>query len=69
MEVPSEFFTLQSMLTLSGATTATYVISNGLQHAFNYNPKWLALAIALAISLFGVHCISMIDTFTGQPFL
>src|SRR5260370_34020753 len=30
-ELPKEFFTLQSMLTLTGATGATFVVSNGLQ--------------------------------------
>jgi hypothetical protein len=55
VEIPKEFFTLQSMLTLTGATGATYVVANGCQVAFNFNPRWLALAIALLISLFGVH--------------
>lgn len=55
MELPKEFFTLQSMLTLTGATGATFVVSNGLQRAFNFNPKWLALVIALIISIFGVY--------------
>ncbi|MFN0177061.1 MAG: hypothetical protein ACKVU0_20635 [Saprospiraceae bacterium] len=55
MEIPNEFFTLQSMLTLSGATAVTYIVSNSLQHAFNFNPKWLALVIAVAITLFGVY--------------
>ncbi len=54
MEIPAEFFTVQSMLTLTGTTTATYVISNVIQHVFNYNPKWLALIIAMALSFFGV---------------
>ena len=46
-----EFFTIQSMLTLTGATGATFVVANGLQKAFNFNPRW---SIAQAISLFGV---------------
>ena len=54
MELPSEFFTVQSMLTLSGATGATFVVSNGMQQAFNFNPKWLALLIALLIVELGV---------------
>jgi hypothetical protein len=54
MEIPKEFFTLQSMLTLTGATGAVFVICNGLQAALNFNPKWLALAIALIISILGV---------------
>jgi hypothetical protein len=53
--VPKEFFTLQSMLTLSGATGATFVICNGLQTAFNFNPRWLALAVAQLIVLIGTH--------------
>jgi hypothetical protein len=54
MELPKEFFTVQSMLTLTGATGATFAVSNGLQRAFNFNPKWLALAIAILICMFGV---------------
>jgi hypothetical protein len=52
--MPTEFFTMQSMLTLAGATGATFVVANGLQRAFDFSPKWLALAIAEAISLVGV---------------
>jgi hypothetical protein len=51
--IPKEFFTLQSMLTLAGAAGATFVVSNGLQAAFNFNPKWLALAVAQVIILVG----------------
>jgi len=67
VSIPKEFFTLQSMLTLTGATGATYVIANGCQSAFNFNPRWLALAIAQAISLFGVHATqgSGSDYFVG----
>lgn len=49
------FFTMQSMLTLGGATTATFALSNAIQQAFNYNPKWLALAIAEVITLAGAY--------------
>ncbi len=55
MEIPKEFFTLQSMLTLTGATGVTYVVANGLQRAFNFNPRWLALVIAEIICLYGVY--------------
>jgi len=54
-ELPKEFFTLQSMLTLTGATGATFVVSNGIQQAFGVNPKWLALLIAQGISQFGTY--------------
>ncbi|MBI1788646.1 MAG: hypothetical protein HYR60_13985 [Acidobacteria bacterium] len=53
MELPHDFFTPQSALTLSGATTMTYVVASGCQAAFNFNPRWLALAIAIAITAFG----------------
>jgi hypothetical protein len=55
MELPKEFFTLQSMLTLTGATGAVFVVSNGMQKAFDFNPKWLALAIAQVIVLAGAY--------------
>ncbi|SRR5579871_973963 len=53
--IPKEFFTLQSMLTLSGATGATFVVCNGLQTALNFNPRWLALAVAQVIVLIGTY--------------
>jgi hypothetical protein len=45
------FFTLQSMMTLGGATGATFVVANGIQRAFDYNPRWLALLIAQLVCL------------------
>jgi hypothetical protein len=65
--LPKEFFTLQSMLTLTGATGAVYVVCNGLQAALNFNPKWLALAVAQVIALVGVQQTggSGIDYFIG----
>lgn len=53
MTTPSDFYSISSMLTLSGATGATFVVCNGLQSAFNFNPKWLALAVAEVIVLVG----------------
>ncbi|MER9228944.1 hypothetical protein NKI39_25590 [Mesorhizobium sp. M0664] len=53
-QLPNDFFTIQSMLTLSGATGATFVICNGLQQAFNFNPKWLGLLVAQLIVGAGV---------------
>jgi hypothetical protein len=54
-EPTNAFFTVQSMMTLGGATGATFVVSNGIQRAFDYNPRWLALAIAQIICLGVVH--------------
>jgi len=50
----NQFYTMQTMMTLAGATGATFVVANGLQRAFNFNPKWLALLIAQVVSLAGV---------------
>lgn len=53
-QLPNDFFTIQSMLTLSGATGGTFVICNGLQKAFDFNPKWLGLLVAQLIVIAGV---------------
>jgi len=52
--VPSDFFTPESMLTLAGATLIATVVTNTVQHVFNWNPKWFGLLIALIIALVGV---------------
>jgi hypothetical protein len=68
MELPKDFYTIQSMLTLSGSTGATFFVCNGLQQAFDFNPKWLALLVAQAIVLTGVYVSgerSPIDYFIG----
>ena len=52
--MPEEFFTAESMLTLAGASLITMVITNSVQHAFNFNPKWFGLAIAFIVSITGV---------------
>jgi hypothetical protein len=53
-QLPNEFFTLQSMLTLTGSTGIVFVVANGLKVAFDWHPKWLGLALAEMISVFGV---------------
>ncbi len=55
VQIPSEFFTLQSMLTLTGASGATFVVCNGLQRAFDFNPRWLALLVAQIVVIVGTH--------------
>jgi hypothetical protein len=54
MDLPKEFFTPESAATLTGAVAITYVVSNTVQSIFNFNPRWLAGLIALAVSMFGV---------------
>ena len=53
-QLPNEFFTLQSMLTLTGATGIVFVVANGLKVAFDFNPKWLGLALSELIAVLGV---------------
>jgi hypothetical protein len=52
--LPTEFFTPQSMLTLTGATGIVFVIVNGVKTAFDFNPKWFGLLVSQVISLVGV---------------
>jgi len=54
MTIPNEFFTPESMFTLAGATVITTVITNSCQHAFNWNPKWFGLVVAMVITVAGV---------------
>lgn len=51
--LPSEFFTLQSIGTLTGATGLCYVITNGLRVAFGFDPRWLGLLVAEIVALAG----------------
>jgi hypothetical protein len=53
--LPHEFFTIQSMLTFGGATTATFVITNAIYRATSYSPKWLGLVIAVVLTTAGVY--------------
>ncbi|WP_370167095.1 hypothetical protein [Marisediminitalea sp.] len=65
--MPTELFTFDAITTLAGATGAVFVISNGCQLAFNFNPKWLGLLIAQAISMVGV--LEVTDMTIGNAFL
>lgn len=60
MAVMGDFFTLESLGTLAGATTATLAVSNTIQHIFNVNPRWLAFAVAEFICL-GLVAMLQID--------
>lgn len=53
--IPGQLFTPASIVTLTGATGAVYVICGALQRAFDFNPRWLALAISVVIALAGAH--------------
>ena len=51
--LPNQLFTVEAMTTFAGATGITAAIANGIQKAFDFNPKWLALAIAQLVCLVG----------------
>jgi hypothetical protein len=65
LALPDNFFTPESMTTLAGATAITWIVSNAVQAAFNLNPKWLALVIALAVCFVGTM---LKDTHTNSDF-
>jgi hypothetical protein len=68
MEIPGEFFTVESLLTLAGATLITAVITNTIQYIFSWNPKWFGLVIAMIIAMVGVILTSehkLLDFFIG----
>lgn len=68
MEIPNEFFTVESLLTLAGATLITTIITNTVQYAFSWNPKWFGLVIAMIIAMVGVFLSSgykPLDFFIG----
>lgn len=52
--LPKEFFTVESLLTLSGASTMTMVASYGLQWVFKKDLRLPALFFAMAISYIGL---------------
>lgn len=53
MELPTEFFSRTTILTLAGASGAVYVMTSTMQHAMNFNPRWLALLLSIALGIGG----------------
>lgn len=53
--LPPDLWTTASFVTLTGAAGITFIIANVIQYVFNYNPRWLALAIAMGVALGGVY--------------
>jgi hypothetical protein len=56
----NDFFTIESLGSFAGATSATVCVANGIQRAFNFSPKWLALAASefVCLSLVAITPIS-----------
>jgi hypothetical protein len=51
--IPNSFFTSESFVSLAGSAAIVFVVCNALQAAFNFNPRWLALAISEAVAFYG----------------
>lgn len=49
--LPGEFFTVESMATLTGAILVTGVITNVLQKLTKWDPKWIGFVTAMIISI------------------
>ncbi|MEZ5069631.1 MAG: hypothetical protein R2751_01345 [Bacteroidales bacterium] len=52
--MPESFFTQETILTLTGASMITLVITNTVHYVFNFNPRWFGLGISLLLSFTGV---------------
>jgi hypothetical protein len=52
-QLPDQFFSGESFLTLAGASGMVFIVCNALQASLNFNPRWLALAVAEVIAIFG----------------
>jgi hypothetical protein len=55
MDLPPDFFTNKSFLSLAGCAGIVFVVCNALQGALNFNPRWLALALAELVAIYGAH--------------
>ncbi len=52
---PQDFFTWGSFTTLIGATGIVYIVCGAIQQAFNFSPKWFALAISMIVSFIAAY--------------
>lgn len=57
MQLPTEFFSQSTTLTLAGASGAVYVVTSAIQHAMNYNPRWLALLLSIVLGISGAMAL------------
>jgi hypothetical protein len=48
-------FAVQNFSTLAGSSAAVFIVSNAIQRAFDFNPKWLALAISEVVVIFATY--------------
>ena len=53
--MPDSFFNTNTLVTLPGCVLIVGVVCNGLQKAFGFNPRWLALVLSIILCLVGVY--------------
>jgi hypothetical protein len=57
------WLTEETLKTVGGSCLAVWIVCSALQHAFKFNPRWLALVVAEVISVFVAHS----DRALGAP--
>lgn len=60
-----QLFTLDSLLTMGGASLAVTLVGNTFRYIFGWNPRWLGLIIALGIAGLGVATKSTVTWVDG----
>ncbi len=50
---PDQLFTLESLLSMGGASLGVTLVGNTAQYIFGWNPRWLGLVVAFAIAGLG----------------
>jgi hypothetical protein len=55
MALPDQFFSDASFGSLASASGIVFVVSNALQGALNFNPKWFALVLSEAVAIYGTY--------------
>ncbi len=56
-----DFFTITSLVTLSGCVTIVIVIVNGMRHALNWGPRWFGLFVSIVISFIALYITNNIE--------
>ena len=55
MDLPPDFFTNRSFVSLAGCSGIVFIVCNTLQGALNFNPRWLALVLSELVAIYGAH--------------
>jgi hypothetical protein len=52
------YFTAQTVLSFGSSTLVVFVVCNALQHAFSFNPRWLAFVLSQIIAMAATYASS-----------